>query len=220
MTSCSTFAERLVESLAEAGLSKSDLARACSVSPASVTDWCKGRTKSVQPENLAKAAAALGVSVSWLFFGDGDKHSSSVGVVDRDYDDKEFVMIPEMRYLPSAQGGVQETRKACYRRDFFEERRLNPDDCIQITVQGNDMDPVLCDRDSVLVNRNYQQLIGGKIYAILFNGQLLFRYLAPRLNGDIAVSTAKSEHGIELISKESQAGLLIVGVIISRSGDV
>lgn len=43
-------------------MSQTELARACKVSPPSVSDWESGKTRMIDGENLVRAAAALGVT--------------------------------------------------------------------------------------------------------------------------------------------------------------
>jgi transcriptional regulator with XRE-family HTH domain len=67
-----TLADRLNDALrarcAETGeeITKSDLARACGVSPAAVAKWLTGDTKQLKAENYRDAAKALWVSEEWL----------------------------------------------------------------------------------------------------------------------------------------------------------
>lgn len=68
----STLAERL--KLAMAGppkVTNAALAKACGVKPPSVTDWCSGRTKTIEAAHLLKAAELLGVRAKWLVHGVG-----------------------------------------------------------------------------------------------------------------------------------------------------
>lgn len=68
----STLAERL--KLAMAGppkVTNAALAKACGVKPPSVTDWCSGRTKTIEAAHLLKAAEFLGVRAKWLVEGMG-----------------------------------------------------------------------------------------------------------------------------------------------------
>lgn len=69
-----TLAERL--KLAMAGpprISQAALAKACSVSAPSVSDWCRGVTKSLDGVNLVRAAAFLKVRPRWLSEGLGPR---------------------------------------------------------------------------------------------------------------------------------------------------
>lgn len=68
-----TLAERL--KIAMAGPPKvraADLARACGIKPPSVSDWLSGKTKSIDEDNLLKAARFLNVHPWWLASGKGE----------------------------------------------------------------------------------------------------------------------------------------------------
>ena len=56
------------------GISQSGLARACGVSPASVSQWVRGPTKDLRMENLVAVADYLGVEIRWLATGEGPKY--------------------------------------------------------------------------------------------------------------------------------------------------
>lgn len=56
-------------------VSAADLARACGVRPASVSEWINGPTKSLRGPNAIKAAKCLGVNVEWLSTGNGPMRS-------------------------------------------------------------------------------------------------------------------------------------------------
>lgn len=73
MDTPSSLADRLTDAMQIAGLSASDLARKCRVSPAAVTKWLDGRTKRLSADNIASAAKALGVYETWLRTGKGPR---------------------------------------------------------------------------------------------------------------------------------------------------
>lgn len=69
-----TLADRL--KLAMAGpprISQAALAKACGVSAPSVSDWCRGVTKSIEGVYLVRAAAFLKVRARWLSEGIGPR---------------------------------------------------------------------------------------------------------------------------------------------------
>lgn len=68
MDKLATLAERLIDAMGD-DVSASDLARACSVSPAAVSKWLDGRTAALKADTLAAAARALGVREEWLRTG-------------------------------------------------------------------------------------------------------------------------------------------------------
>ena len=69
-----TLAERLkyaMEILPPKKIKGVDLARAVGVRPPSVSDWLSGKSKTMEGENLLKAAKCLNVNPNWLASGIG-----------------------------------------------------------------------------------------------------------------------------------------------------
>ncbi len=62
---------RIHTALAEANMNQSQLARMVGLKKTSVNGWATGKTKTLEGENLLKAAAALGVNANWLATGRG-----------------------------------------------------------------------------------------------------------------------------------------------------
>lgn len=61
--------DRVKEARVNAGISKSDFAKAVKVSAPTVTDWESGEIKKIDGENLLRAASVLGVTAEWIIFG-------------------------------------------------------------------------------------------------------------------------------------------------------
>jgi SOS-response transcriptional repressor LexA len=66
-----TLAERMKAALDEAGAIPADLARACDVTAASVSNWLSGETKSLKSATAMRAAGFLRVNQAWLTEGRG-----------------------------------------------------------------------------------------------------------------------------------------------------
>jgi transcriptional regulator with XRE-family HTH domain len=54
--------DRIAQAVNESGMSKSAIAKACSVSPSAVTQWLSGETKAPTAESLLRLARATRVS--------------------------------------------------------------------------------------------------------------------------------------------------------------
>lgn len=68
----STLQERLAIAMKGPPLvTAADLARACNVKPASVSEWINGPTKTLRGPNAISAARCLGVNNEWLSTGRG-----------------------------------------------------------------------------------------------------------------------------------------------------
>jgi transcriptional regulator with XRE-family HTH domain len=62
--------ERLRQARDAAGVSNTDIAKACKVKPASVTGWMNGETVNIEAQNLLAACRLLKVSPFWVMMGD------------------------------------------------------------------------------------------------------------------------------------------------------
>lgn len=71
LITCMQLADRIREAMG--GMTPSELARAAKVTPASVTFWLDGTTKSLKAETAALIEAATGYRASWIVTGKGPK---------------------------------------------------------------------------------------------------------------------------------------------------
>lgn len=61
--------DRLRQARDAAGVSNTDIAKACKVKPASVTGWMTGDTVNIEAQNLLAACKLLNVSPFWVMLG-------------------------------------------------------------------------------------------------------------------------------------------------------
>lgn len=227
MTDSSTLASRLIEAQSEAALTNSELAALVGCQPSNVTAWRKGTVKRIHKDVLPKVASALGVSESWLQKGIGVKHAANVGVIDKDFDNKEFVEMPEYLIVPPLKEDkpfdclpIANGETVCYPRSWFATRDLDPDQCKRFRVHDESMAPLLRPGDIVIIDCRPRDLVSGKIYALAFNNQLTFRYLIPSLSGDVYVKSENPEYPEETIPAARKNILKIIGVVAERSGSL
>lgn len=69
----STLAQRMKEAIDDAKVIPADVARACHITPTSVSNWLTGETKSLKAATAMRAAEFLGVNQMWLAEGRGPK---------------------------------------------------------------------------------------------------------------------------------------------------
>ena len=230
----STLAERLCESLEQAKTSaphksKSGLARFCGIKSPSVSDWFSGRTKKLEYSNVVKAAEYLGVSAEWLQTGEGQMHAPSVGIVSTDEDETMenigLIGIPEYRvtfgcgeFPEPTYEELTESEKAWYRPEWFQQRHINPNNCKRFKVHGTSMEPMIWDRDTILVDCTPQEIYDGKIYAFCVNGQMRVKFLFPRLDGSILVRSFNPDVKDEVIDACDMNTFRLIGRVRDRSG--
>ena len=231
----STLAERLNEALSQAKIaaphkSKSGLARHCGIKSPSVSDWFSGRTKKLEYTNVVKAADYLGVSAEWLQTGEGPVHEPAVGVVHPDEDEAMeslgLIGIPEFRVTFGCGDSPEptyeeltESEKAWYRPEWFQIRHINPNNCKRSRVHGTSMEPMIWDRDIILVDCAPQEIYDGKIYAFCVNGAMKVKFLFPRLDGSLLVRSFNSEEvHDEIIPACDMSTFRLIGRVRDRSG--
>lgn len=227
MNEKTTLSERLTFALSESGLKKSDIARLCSISPASVSDWFSGKSKSIKSIYLPKVAKTLGVSSVWLATGNGSMKSPNVFAMDDVDDSDEWVEIPEYNLRFAA--GFDQTStleelsseyKAAYRRSWFQRRSINPDDCKRFKVVGDSMEPLLLDHDVVLVDCSKTTIIDGRVYAFVYGNALRVKRLYSKIDHSIVVHSENPNFTDEVIHACDIEQVRIIGEVIERSGSI
>lgn len=228
-----TLAERFGAALNHARISsphknKIGLAKACNVRPSTVTSWFNGDTKVVGSESAIKAATYLGVSSNWLISGVGEMVSQPMFVYDdhQTVDENEYVLIPEYRVSCSAGNGctlyfeeLTDAVKVPYKRSWFQQRQINPEDCKRFAVHGTSMEPVIWDGDIILVDTAPQRIIAGKIYAFMMGEEMRVKRLYPLLNGSLKVQSINPEVPEETLTQDDLPTFALIGRVRDRTGD-
>lgn len=148
----STLSERLKLAIERAGVSKSDLAKACGVKPASVSDWLSGKSKSMRAPVAQKAADFLGVSVLWLSTGEGSPDSDS-NVSPARLRLKKIPLITFAQAGCITENGQIRDRNLCIEHgDFILVDEDMPDDTIAVVVEGDSMEPEFHEGDIIVID--------------------------------------------------------------------
>ncbi len=63
--------ERIAHAIVASGKKKGQIATECGVAPSAVTQWIKGVSKALKPENLYALARATGFNPEWIAIGEG-----------------------------------------------------------------------------------------------------------------------------------------------------
>ena len=225
-----SFGSRLKALMQQQGITTIELAKALGVSRQSVAYWLSDRNCPT-PETSQKIAELFETSLVWLRTGIDDIRTEKVLVSEDVENSEEFVFIPEYRLeFGCSPGGTEApawieepTDKAAYRRRFFQERHISPDKCRRVVADGNSMEPLICDGDSILF---VEQPAGtpirdGYIYAMSYGGALKIKRLYQKANGDIIIHSENPDYKDELVPAADIDSLIrIYGLVIERSGSI
>lgn len=226
-----TIADRLKVALNMRGVSQRALAKHCGTSAAAVSLWLNGSTKSLSAPNAIKAADLLKVSVTWLMTGEGPmtNETNIKTFSDGDAPPDDVVVIHEYRLTFGASPAgvmptpeweiVEDGEDYWYKREFFQNRHLNPDRCKRARVHGDSMEPTICDGDRFLFCEEIDSRPGcvlisdGCIYAIAVDGQLKVKRLSKSKAG-IIVRSDNPNYPPEIFEGDEFERLRIFGKLI------
>ena len=153
--------------------------------------------------------------------------SQTVLAEDQVDNSEEWIEIPEYR-IKFAAGYDQEpnleeldsNHKAVYRRSWFIDKRINPNDCKRFRVAGDSMEPLLLDGDVVLVNCAEKFIIDGRVYAFVFGNALRVKRLYSQIDRSILVCSENPNFADEKIPPDEVDQVKIIGEVIERSGSI
>ena len=101
---------------------------------------------------------------------------------------------------------------------WFISRRINPDDCVLLSVDGDSMHPTLQDGEKVIVDRSKQVLREGKIFVINHQGTMWVKKVRLKFDGIELLSDNPIYEPIKLTAQEADE-LIIIGQVVRSYRD-
>ena len=144
-----SLSERIRRAMERKGMRPAELARRVGISRASVSDWMSGKTKSLDGENLLRAAEALSVSPRWLQtgFGKEDLAPAQVSDVIASYD---VVSVPVLSW-EQASMFTPGTSRPVSSETWPVVDHVGPN-AFALRQQGSAMEPRIPDSSMVIVD--------------------------------------------------------------------
>ncbi|WP_422505928.1 LexA family transcriptional regulator [Stenotrophomonas sp. GZD-301] len=203
----STLADRLTIAIAQAGITKAELARRVGISAPSVNGWFSGKAKFLRGENLLAAAKALQVDEGWLATGKGQPdRSNQVRETDGSYNVStvlETETPPGYVRFDLFEGGAgmgagivnqdyPEVVQTIEVAEWEVRRKLGylpqPGRIQIITGRGPSMRPKLEDGDIIWIDTTCDYFDGDDYYLINIGGETQIKMLQKRGDGMYVVS--------------------------------
>lgn len=104
-----------------------------------------------------------------------------------------------------------------FRRAWFKQKGLSPQDCKGLYVRGRSMEPALNDRDTVLIDTSDTEIVDGDIYALGYKGNFFIKTLYRTRAGVLLKSENPQYESIEVPDTELNL-LKILGKKVWRAG--
>jgi len=171
--------ERVAEARESIKLKPAEFARQLGVSRSALSQIEDGTTKSLALKTALNIQALTGYRAEWLRDGSLPKKGKSA-------------IEPAGEYLGVRRGTIRLSAGASgfavdyenhdappifFRKEWFSKNDFIPEKLIALIVQGNSMEPGLCDGDTVVVNTADQKPMDGEVFAINYEGELLIKRL-------------------------------------------
>ncbi len=208
MESTKLFEEKWARIFKAAGVEKdAELARILEIKAPSVS--AARKRKQIPSGWVEKIAEKFEVSADWLFFGIGKKNRSTGSC------DVDSIAVPKVKARLSAGTGSLETsgetKRFCYFRSDWIHRKCCPSRCVVMDVTGDSMEPLIRDKDIVLLDQGQTDIISGSIYAIGIEDEVLIKHVERVPGHYILRSANKNYDPINVDLKDESLNVRIIG---------
>ena len=213
-----TIAKRLKLLMRLQSVTGKKLADMLQVSEATISGFLSGKTTKLYAQTVFDLSKVFQVDPEWLYTGDG-----SPEIRTKFLNASEFrTDISSLTALLNEYGFVPVKSKAKLAQDFeivskrfLRTYQINDSLCQFYSVSGDEMSPIICDNDSVLVEKA-GGIVNGKIYALLCkDGAVIARRLYKKLSSSEVILKCEREGFQDEIIDFDLSELILLGRVIS-----
>jgi transcriptional regulator with XRE-family HTH domain len=241
----SNLAERLREARTTAGMSQTELAQRSGVSQSTIANIESGRNEG--SKHILQIADALNTNPAWLMEGRLPRMVHNVRTVPADEVRTDPNILPEERpggyspfptVLPSVLPDVwmdlsevrshlrerapewkkTQERVLCVKTALFGKLGTHPTRCRVIAVPDDSMAPFVCKDDLLMIDLTKAAPRDGRIYAVLFEGDLMVRQVFKEPGGAVVLHAFDPRFPDKHIPFDKAPTLEVVGEYIYRAG--
>lgn len=219
--------DRLIFARKRKGLSQSQIAEKVGMSQPSYYKIENGLTQ--RSGYINEIAKVLEVDVDWLLTGKGSmlpvtddvqQQLNQLGMVAN----KDDVLIPLYSTFFCYGDGCQvfdfEDVKG-YRkfdRKFFTDIGVNPNEFKLVCAINDSMRPYINNGDEVGVAVNQVEVVDGQVYALLLDGERMFKRVFREAGGALRLSSYNPSYPDRIVTADNHDSLRIVGRQVYRAG--
>jgi phage repressor protein C with HTH and peptisase S24 domain len=174
-------------------------------------------------DSLAALATGKGVSLDWIATGQGDmflaRRASSAGA-----DDAGGVTRLPLWDSRCTEGSgpwserVRVLTQIAFDLRLLDGKELDPVQLFLLKIDGDSMEGMLSDGDTVVVDLSRNVLEGEAIYVIYFDGHLYPKRLQRQLDGSVAIISQNRVYPQMNVSRQQLPELEIAGRVVWASG--
>lgn len=124
------------------------------------------------------------------------KASAGNGEALPEYEDKDILLF-DKRWLSNVLG-------------------INPDNAVLLQATGNSMQPLINDKDLLMVDTSYTNIINGKVFVVDIDNELLVKRVVKELDGSVILYSENPEYSPRTL-KENETAKVIGKVVWNGS---
>lgn len=217
-----SLADRVDRALTRADKKPAQLAEACDISPAAVSDWLNGKTKNLKGANLYAAARFLDVNAEWLATGHGPMTNSSIAERRPEYD--VGFAVPQ---LDVAGGMALVGRETTDHLDIVRQVQVNlpqlrreisfsaPSNLRIITGYGDSMEPTFRDGDPLLIDTGVSDILIDGVYVLERDRELFIKRVQRHpIDKTLIVSSDNRIYQPYVVSDAERSSFKILGRVL------
>lgn len=223
------------------GMTEQQFGDAVGVSRGAVQQWEKEGGTAPTRKNQPAVAKMLGMSVSELMSEDvssqqpEDKAASmNFGSAltpilswehEADLPQGEYVFIPRLDIHLSAGNGREQVemdfvkkQPQAFRADWIRLEKLNPSKLACMKVDGDSMESLLYDGETVVIDTSQTVVKDGKVYALWYDGGERVKRLWKLPGGGLRIKSDNASHPTIEVPTEHVDSVRILGRVVHKSG--
>ncbi len=210
------FAQRLAYLLRLKNLTGQQLAEAVNVSKANVSTLITGKVTNPPATTVLEIARVFQVDPEWLVFGTGSPERKTFSP---DQDKSELLSgslelnLKNYGYIPVRVYSSREYEIVPER--LLQKLKVSADCCCISKHTGDDMEPVLCDGDSILIQNFSGTIINGSLYALATPTLTICRRLFKKVTTNEVIMRCENRNLEAEIFSLDNSSIKILGQVIA-----
>lgn len=212
----SSLSDRIREAMGK--MSPAELARSAEVTPATVTFWLNGTTKSIKGEKAVLVEKATGYRANWLITGKGSKRIDSAQPLDPSpvYAGRRSGVrsIPIVGTAKMGEDGYyEEISSIPGAGDGHVDMATGDPDAYGLRVRGSSMAPAIRDGWYVLIEPNAAPAVGEYVLVKLRDGRKMVKELLYQRRDSIEVLSVNNGERLTIYAEELEAMQAVAAVV-------
>lgn len=166
-------------------------------------------------------AKAVGVDIGWLASGEGDMRRGSAPAAAPDTDQYAYVPLYDAR-CSAGHGcwteGARVLTMLAFTSYSLRKKGLDVAKLSAVRVDGDSMEGLLSDGDTVMIDHSRNALEGEAVYVIRLDDHLYAKRLQRQFDGSIQIISENKAYQTMVVPREHLADLEIIGRVVWAGG--